>query len=171
MENFVYVQLDGERFRVHSEFENKIKSAELMNELNDRMIKLMKYLISIGEENDPRVNRLLKRYNYQNMTENSPNNLDGSTSYMENKGQIFALCLRSAITPHNYHSMHTLTFVTMHELAHLMTKEYGHTPEFWSNFAYLLKHGKDSGIHIPVDYSKAPIEYCGIQIRDNPYFS
>lgn len=141
-----------------------------MNELNERSIKLMKYLIKIGEETNPSVQLLLKRYNWQNMAENSPNNLDGSTSYMENKGKTFAICLRSSIKPHDYHDIHTLTFVTLHELAHLMTREYGHTPTFWGHFAYLLKHAKDAGLHKPIDYSKNPIEYCGINISDNPYY-
>ena len=33
---------------------------------------------------------------------------------------------------------HTLMFVSIHELSHVMTKSIGHKQEFWDNFKYLL---------------------------------
>ena len=65
---------------------------------------------------------------------------------------------------------HTLMFVAIHELSHVMTKSIGHKTEFWENFKFLLGCAKESGIHEPEDYKKKPQEYCSMNISDNPYF-
>ena len=65
---------------------------------------------------------------------------------------------------------HTLMFVSIHELSHIMTKSIGHKSEFWKNFKFLLENAKESGIHTPEDYKKKPQEYCGMKIHDNPYY-
>ena len=51
-----------------------------------------------------------------------------------------------------------------------MTKSVGHGDEFWQNFKFLLINAKAMGIHEPVDYKKNPINYCDMEIHDNPYF-
>jgi hypothetical protein len=33
-----------------------------------------------------------------------------------------------------------------------------------------LENAKESGIHTPTDYKKKPVEYCGMDIQDNPYY-
>ena len=62
----------------------------------------------------------------------------------------------------------TITFVAIHELAHLMTKEIGHVPPFWNNMKYLLDIGIKLGVYKYVDYSDKPVKYCGTQITDTP---
>ena len=63
-----------------------------------------------------------------------------------------------------------MTFVGIHEVAHIMTKSIGHTKEFWQNFKFLLKNAAKIGIYTPVDYKRKPKEYCGMKITDNPYY-
>ena len=63
----------------------------------------------------------------------------------------------------------TLTFVAIHELAHIMTVSIGHKAEFWGNMKFLLQNAKEAKIHEPKDYKKDPEEYCGMTISDNPY--
>ena len=65
---------------------------------------------------------------------------------------------------------HTLMFVSIHELSHIMTKSIGHKSDFWQNFKILLENAKEAGIHDPEDYKKKPREYCGMKIHDNPYY-
>ena len=115
-----------------------------MSELNDRVIALLKYLIETGQDEKPEIKRLLHRYNWQTMIENPSNNITRTTSYMEDKGKTFAICLRDK--DDKFHSINTLMFVTTHELAHLMTEDYGHTPEFWRNFKYLLEEAIMAGL-------------------------
>ena len=66
--------------------------------------------------------------------------------------------------------MNTLTFVAIHELAHIMTLSVGHKQEFWENFKFLLEGAKELGVYEPEDYKKKPAEYCSMMINDNPYY-
>ena len=61
-------------------------------------------------------------------------------------------------------------FVAIHELSHIATESIGHTTEFWKNFKFLLKESVDIKIYKPEDYNKTPREYCGMSIKDNPYY-
>ena len=64
----------------------------------------------------------------------------------------------------------TLMYVAIHELAHIATKEIGHTPNFWRNFKFLLTQAKLINVYNPIDYKNEPQEYCGMTIKDNPYY-
>ena len=66
--------------------------------------------------------------------------------------------------------LNTLTYVAIHELAHIATESVGHTPEFWKNFKFLLNIAKEINIYEPINYKKNPKQYCGMDITDNPYF-
>ena len=66
--------------------------------------------------------------------------------------------------------LNTLTYVALHELAHVATLSVGHTPEFWKNFKFLLTQAKNINIYDPVNYKQNPQQYCGMKITDNPYF-
>ena len=61
----------------------------------------------------------------------------------------------------------TLLYVTIHELAHIMTKSVGHTKEFWDNFKYLLEEAITNGIYQPKDYQHNPKQYCVIVINNS----
>jgi hypothetical protein len=95
------------------------------------------------------------------------------TAYSENKGEKIALCLNKDKNNggNKFIDINTLTYVALHELAHLMTKSIGHKKEFWNNFKFLLIQSKKCNIYNPIDYSKKNQEYCGDVITDNPYFS
>jgi hypothetical protein len=92
------------------------------------------------------------------------------TAYSENKGEKIAFCLNTTKEGNKLIDRNTLTFVAIHELAHIMTTSIGHKQEFWENFKFLLIQSKEFGIHNPEDYKKSPKEYCGLTISDNPYF-
>jgi len=171
VENFVLVpsKIDGEYYKVHDDFTNKQCAADKMASVNEKIIKFLKYMIQIGYQNDTRIKNILYRYDWQKMRENSPFNLEGSTSYMEEKGKVFAFCVRDKRS--NYFDENTLIFVTLHELSHLAVNSWGHGEEYWRTFKFILKHAVDSGIYKPIDYSKYPVDYCGLIIKDNPLFN
>ena len=119
--------------------------------------------------NKENVQRLIKGYNPQKIMETLPTS--EYTAYSENKGEKLAFCLnREKNDSNNLIDEHTLMFVSIHELSHIMTKSIGHKQEFWDNFKFLLENAKDAGIHNPEDYKTAPKKYCGMKIQDNPYF-
>ena len=92
------------------------------------------------------------------------------TAYSENKGEKLAFCLNTKKNGNNLIDLNTLTFVAIHELAHIASESIGHKDEFWRNFKFLLTEAKEINVYNPVDYSQKPIEYCGMKITDNPYF-
>jgi hypothetical protein len=59
-------------------------------------------------------------------------------------------------------------FVVLHEMAHLMTTTIGHTPEFWANFRRILKDAIGAGVYHEVNYTREPVEYCGMKITSSP---
>ena len=61
--------------------------------------------------------------------------------------------------------------MALHELAHVCTLSVGHKTEFWDNFRFLLEQARATGLHDPVDYSRAPQTYCGMRISDSPLYA
>jgi hypothetical protein len=114
---------------------------------------------------------LLENYNPDSIIENNPIN-DVNTSYVEDKGRVFAVCLREKDSGRAMiHDKNILEFVVMHEMAHLSTHVIGHDDvEFWANFKILIEEAKELGLHTPVNYSKQPVVYCSLKVDYNPYF-
>lgn len=111
------------------------------------------------------IERLVKNYNPDSLSENVPNSV--YTSYSENKGQKIVFCLRSKSTD-KLVDLNTMMFVGLHELAHLMTYSIGHKPEFWENFRILLRISIRLSIYSCVNYSVESKDYCGTKINDSP---
>ena len=81
-----------------------------------------------------------------------------------------ALCLREKKGNHPFHDYNTLQFVMIHEMAHITSISEGHNQEFINNFRFLLREAKALGYYEPINYSKTPIDYCGIKVTNNPYY-
>jgi hypothetical protein len=125
---------------------------------------------SNGEYRKKMTLMMLRNYNPDNLLENVPQD-QTTTSYVENKGDVFAVCLREKVTgTEQFHDTHLLEFVTLHELAHLSTDDFGHTDTFWSHMKLLVAEAKEAKLHYPIDYSIHPKHYCSISINHNPYY-
>ena len=80
------------------------------------------------------------------------------------------LCLRQKNSNKSIHDDNLLMFVIIHELAHIMSQSVGHNNEFYDNFKFLLRESVKKGIYNPVDFQKTPVNYCGINVTNNPYY-
>lgn len=144
-------------------------AADLLARVTVNCKKLVEY---VGQKHPDRedVQRLVKGFNPQKVMETLPTS--AYTAYSENKGAKIAFCLNPKKNKNedNLIDEHTLTFVAIHELAHVGTKSIGHKPEFWENFKFLLENAKEAGIHEPRNYKESPKEYCSMKIKDNPYY-
>ena len=159
--------VDGNKYCVR-ERQQVQAAADLLATATDKCKQLVKYLHEKYPDKD-NVKRLVNNFNPQKIVEILPTS--SYTAYSENKGEKLAFCLnQKKVGSDNLIDEHTLTFVALHELSHICTKSIGHKTEFWENFKFLLENAKESGIHEPVDYKKTPVEYCSMQIRDNPFF-
>ena len=112
------------------------------------------------------IKRLYKNFNPEAFSETTPD--AKYTSYSVNKGEKIVFCLRDKKAGETLVKENIMTFVSIHELAHLMTKSIGHEPEFWANFKLLLKISIDNGLYENIDFNSTPKPYCGINITDTP---
>lgn len=161
-------ELDGQRYCVRERHKLQMAADRLAN-IRSRLDKLVKHC-SETRPDAPEVQRMTKNYNPKKICETLPSS--EHTAYSENKGEKMAFCLDTERDGKGrLIDLNTLTFVALHELAHVATVSIGHTPEYWQNFRMLLKEAAGIGIYDPEDYSKEPARYCGMEITDNPYFT
>ena len=145
------------------ELEDKQDAANLLANIGDSFDKLVKYVSTDSHEG---VEQLVNKFNSNNIKENIPSS--EYTAYSVNKGEELVLCLRN-INDNSFIDINTILFVGIHELAHIMTDEVGHTEKFWSNMEYLVTKANEINIYNPIDYSKYPTDYCGQEINTTPY--
>jgi hypothetical protein len=93
------------------------------------------------------------------------------TSYSVNKGEKVYMCLRQRNEKEELVDENVITFVAIHEMAHIGTPEVGHTPAFWNNFGWLLKEAEAMKIYEFTNFAAHPVEYCGIRITDQPTYN
>ena len=158
--------VDGNKYCVRERDKLEL-AADLLAEVTQKCKKLVFYLKE-KHPKDKRVKKLSEGFNPKRIVETLPTS--EYTAYSENKGEKLAFCLNVKKEGTKLIDINTLTFVAMHELAHVMTTSVGHKDEFWNNFKFLLENAKDVGIYTPIDYKKKPQEYCGMTLTDNPYY-
>ena len=162
----VISDINGKKYCLR-EREKIDEASDLLAEVEERCKKLVKFM----EEKYPNkeeVKRLVEGFSDTIIQETLPTST--LTAYSENKGDKIALCLLKEKEKTKLIDMDTLTFVAIHELAHIMTKSVGHKKDFWDNFKFLLENAKESNIYNPQDFKKSPQQYCGMKIDDNPYY-
>jgi predicted metal-dependent hydrolase len=162
----IYVKstVDNNEYLVRN-LDNKNNAADMLATLRMKLEQLCKKMLE-KYPNDESVQRMNKKFNPDNISEAGKNNQ--YTSYSVNKGEKIVFCIRQKDEDESLVDENTLTFVSIHELAHIMTKSVGHTPEFWDNFKRLLKESIEHNLYTKEDYSKNPKEYCGIKVSDSP---
>ena len=169
--------LDGRCYPVSEKFSETDKASKLLAELNIFCLNVMKhlrnkYLWTYNSNTEAKniVKFLMSNYNPDGIIENVPTS-DVNTSYVDDKGKEFGICLREKQSGQNqFHNMHDLQFVVLHEMAHMANVRFGHEEDFWEIFKFLLTEAKEAGLHEPFDYSKVPMNYCSLVVSHNPYF-
>ena len=159
--------VDGREYYVQNLPDKQI-ACDNLAKLRAILLKVVNYMAD-HFPNDDRCHRLKKNFNPDRLIENS--NKGKYTSYSVNKGEKIMLCIRQRNDSNDLVDLNTVTFVAIHELAHLMTKSIGHTDEFWENMKFLLHNviNSDLGVYQYQPFHKDPIEYCGTKITDTPY--
>lgn len=162
---------------------SKQRAAVILNSLHNDALTLVRYMRDKylwgfpANSTDPGIrirkifaNNLTTRYNADVLVEHVPvGNKD--TSYTIDKGKKLAVCLREKETgAYDFENYPELLFVTLHELSHIATDVAHHHDNFWVVFKVILCEAQNAGIYTPIDYSKYPIVYCGLNVRYNPYF-
>ncbi len=185
-EDFARMRGGNNWYKVHEDLDQPQVAAETLDQLNSVATILIanlyaKYITDpqgldrIKPDKRKRVRNgiisMRKNFRSTNLEENIPSRSGGDTSYVIDKGDIFAVCVRDP--KHNDMidtNQSTLTFVMIHELAHLFTPSYGHDTLFWNNFGFLLREAVEQKLYEPVDYAHAATPYCGIDVTYSPLF-
>merc|ERR1712110_105190 len=168
--DYVKSDIDGKKYLVR-DVEDKKEAAHLMARLNINLKKIIEYMNNKEnrKKNSDKVNRdidrLVSNYSEAYISESSPGNKH--TSYSINKGDKMVFCIRSK-KDNKLIDLNTLTFVAIHELAHLMTETIGHDETFWENMRIILRNAIKINLYTPQNFADNPVPYCGIEITDTP---
>lgn len=156
-------EIDGKEYLVRNDSRAQ-ETADTLAEINSRLSKLVEAL----DDKTPgpfKKNAVLLKSRY---TGNIVENIDlVDTSYTLNKDEI-NFCLKTRDSEEKVYDINLLTFVAIHELAHVGCFSIGHGDEFKGVFKYLVKNAVANGLYKFKDYSKNKEEYCGIVIDSTP---
>ena len=160
-------KIDGNKYYVQ-----KKESLTDMSETSDHIAKIVNRIKALIEHlkktypDDKRTIILEKNFDPTSVLE-API-VKGQTSYSINKGEKIMLCLRTRDGHEELIELNTMMFVTLHEIAHVCTVSIGHTEEFWENFKWILEEAINIGIYSKQEFSKNPVNYCGMTISNSP---
>jgi hypothetical protein len=152
---------DGRRYVVRNLPDAK-RAARILSSINAKLVRLIAHM-ERRYPDDPATAQLAQNYNPDAISEGGSE--VGYTSYSVNKGEKIVLCIRQS--DGSFVDENVLIYVAVHELAHLMTDEIGHTPKFWKNFKRIIGEAVDIGMYVKVDFEKSPQPYCGIKIASS----
>jgi hypothetical protein len=161
--------VDGRIYRVR-DMSDKQEAADLVANVRLKISKLYTQLKSKFPDK-PQVRQWV-----QNFTPEPSRFLEATpdaehTSYSVNKGEKIHLCLRQREgSNERLVDENVMVFVSLHEMAHVITPSVGHGPDFWNNFGWLLKQAEESGIYKYQNFKARPVSYCGLQITDSPAY-
>jgi hypothetical protein len=161
--------VDGRSYRVR-DMPDKQQAADLLARVRQKISNLYQ-LLREKFPNKPQVRQWV-----QNFTPDAGRFLESTpdaehTSYSVNKGEKIHLCLRQREGRNeNLVDENVMVFVSLHEMAHVITPSVGHGPDFWNNFGWLLKQAEQAGIYKYQDFKSHPVSYCGLHITDSPAY-
>jgi len=160
--------VDGNKYCVRERAKLELVADHLAHTTNNMKAVVEHCSKEYGDQEN--VKRLVNGFNPKKIYEILPTS--EYTAYSENKGEKLAFCVETEKESGEGYlvDINTMTYVALHELAHIMTASIGHTDEFWQNYKFLLEIAKGINIYDPIDYKKQPVRYCGMNISDNPYF-
>ena len=162
--------IDGHAYNVLEYLDNPYTAANKLAKINKYVHKLNRSLLTDYSKNTHEYKlglRMQERYNPRVLFENAPKDIT-ETSYTDGKGMSLAVCLRQ--DSKEFEDIEIINFVTTHELAHIVSVEYGHGYNFWYNFKILLQCAEKANLHTPINYEKNPDNYCGLELTYSPYF-
>jgi len=163
-----YVSADNGKVYQVQDLPQKDNASNLLSILHDRMNKFVNYL-SKNANKYSKFSKYIKTLHERTqkviLSENSPNN--NYTTYTVDKGEQIVFCLRSKNTL-ELHDINLLTFVLIHELAHIACPEKHHTPLFVTIFTFFLTIAMELGLYNYQNYKLQPVIYCGMELNDTP---
>ena len=166
---YVTSTVDGKQYKVR-DMPDKQNAANLMANLRARLEKLCNTLEKKYPDK-PQVKQMVRNFRADpsRFIEATPDS--EHTSSTVNKGETIYMCLRQRDAgDESLVNENVMTFVALHELAHVCTESIGHGPDFWNNFGWLLKEAEAINVYKYTDFAAHPVNYCGVYITDSPRY-
>ena len=173
--------LDGEIYYVRNG-PYKQRKADLLAFIKMKLTILVNTLKADPEYNNKSpVIRLLNNWN-RGLTIKEIGLMESDAAYVINK-QHMAFCLQdkpgvgNPVKTTSLEDTNLISYVCIHELAHMMSDETGHGTEFVQNFEFLLDYSKDitytnpftnktEPLYIPLNQLKTSDNYCGVPLTN-----
>ena len=141
------------------------QKADFLADIDINLTKVVKFMKEKEFPNKNSSNLCHKRYSKLRLCETPHNEV--AAAYTLNKDTEMAICIISRETG-KINNFNDAMFVSLHELAHVMSISTGHGPEFHTN----NKHTIQAGLHLKVwmdpRYEKNPTNFCGTDITRSP---
>jgi len=180
---FVY---DGTE-KVISTIDNKVYSvrrgndkqlrADILAVINGKFSIVVNSLMNDQLNNQrPEVQRLIQNWN-SGVTIKEIGNMESDAAYVINKKNM-SFCLQKRKDKLVLEDLNLITYVALHELAHIMSIEVGHGNEFIKNFEFLLNYSKQIIYFDPLLERQLPVyiqlnqlntsdSYCGVSLENS----
>jgi hypothetical protein len=163
--------LDGKVYRVRSA-SGKQEKADLLALMNIKLNVIVDSLKNGNYNSNISIQRLIKNWN-KGVSIKEIGKMESDAAYVINK-QYMSFCLPEN-TGKTLDNTNLMTYVGIHELAHIMSNETGHGNEFIKNFEFLLNHAKTLNYNDPVLNKEVPVyiqlnklntadNYCGVPL-------
>jgi hypothetical protein len=161
--------VDGQTYKVR-DMADKQAAADIMARIRLKMKKLKIHLEATFPDK-PQVIMLKKNFDAEADRLGEATPADEFTSFAVNKGESIHFCLRQRENgDESLVEENIITFVSIHEIGHTITKSVGHGPDFWNNFGWLLQEAERIGIYTHQNFAAHPVSYCGMKITDEPKY-
>lgn len=166
----IYVTVDGEEFLVryipNETEEDRYEMAKMLSTLVKRGDEIVKYMYANNIPNPEVCDRLHSRW--KNLRSKpwgirETSILSSMVAFTAFKNFQMRTCLRNK--QGKKENLNTAMFVLLHEMAHVMSEEYGHDEEFSENFAIITNVAIERNLYSYRDYRKEPIEFCNMEIN------
>lgn len=136
---------------------------EIVADRLDELTVALKQLLDGADDlypGDARISNVRARWNGRLAEVTS----EGEIAYSMDKRDIH-VCVRG---PDGYvEPKNTSMYVLLHEIAHVATDEYGHTPRFWLNFRWFLEVAEKIGVYEYEDFDAKQTTFCGHVLGNN----
>ena len=172
--DYIKSNIDNKYYRVRST-KGKEEKADLLAIMNTKLNLIVNTLSKSEHLSNGNIQRLIQNWN-KGVSIKEIGKMESDAAYVINK-QYMSFCLPEN-TSKTLDNLNLMTYVGIHELAHIMSNETGHGDEFIQNFEFLLNHAKTLNYYDPIIKKEIPIyiqlnklntadNYCGVSLQNS----
>ena len=168
--------VDNRKYKVRRGHDQQLR-ADILAILYGKFSIIVNNLLNDPKySNLPNVQRLIQNWQ-SGISIKEIGNMESDAAYVINKRNM-SFCLQKSTEQIALEELNLITYVGIHELAHIMSIEIGHGSEFISNFEFLLNYAKGIVYYDPVLKRQIPLyiqlnklntsdSYCGVSLENS----